>query len=97
MLYKLILRGTSRGAPQFTHQKKNLRTPIWGTLGGRKFIPVVKSDVREMLHKPLLAPVIKGQKLWVSIDESTDVEQRCVACFVFGILGVEGERIKNAI
>ena len=58
MLYKFILRGTSRGAPQFTHQKKNLRTPIWGTLGGWEFIPVVKSDVREMLHKPLLAPVI---------------------------------------
>ena len=36
----------------------------------------------------------KGQKLWVSIDESTDVEHRCVACFVFGILGVEGERKK---
>ena len=35
-----------------------------------------------------------GQKLWASIDESTDVEQRYVACFVFGILGVEGERKK---
>ena len=35
-----------------------------------------------------------GQKLWVSIDESTDVEQRYVAYFVFGILGVEEERLK---
>ena len=35
-----------------------------------------------------------GRKLWVSIDESTDVEQRYVACFVFGILGVEEERRK---
>ena len=35
-----------------------------------------------------------GQKLWVSIDESTDVEQRYVACFVFSILGVEEEKRK---
>ena len=30
-----------------------------------------------------------GQKLWVSIDETTDIEQRYIACFIFGILGVD--------
>lgn len=35
-----------------------------------------------------------GKKLWVSLDETTDAEQRYVACFVFGILGVEDEQGK---
>lgn len=30
--------------------------------------------------------------IWVSIDETTDCEQRAVANFVFGILGVEEQR-----
>ena len=33
-------------------------------------------------------------KIWASIDETTDVEQRYVACFVFGIIGVPEERAK---
>ena len=35
-----------------------------------------------------------GQKIWVSLDETTDVEGRYVACFVLGILGIEEERSK---
>ena len=35
-----------------------------------------------------------GQKLWVSLDETTDVDQRYIACFIFGVLGVEEEREK---
>lgn len=37
---------------------------------------------------------VDGKKLWVSIDETSDCEQRYVACFVFGILGEEEERTK---
>lgn len=33
--------------------------------------------------------------IWVSLDESTDCEQRFVGNFVFGVLGVEGERGKS--
>ena len=35
-----------------------------------------------------------GLKIWVSLDETTDVEGRYVACFVLGILGIEEERSK---
>lgn len=31
--------------------------------------------------------------IWVSLDETTDVEQRMVANFVFGILGDESDHI----
>lgn len=31
--------------------------------------------------------IAAGKYIWVSIDESTDCEQRCVANFVFGVLG----------
>lgn len=37
---------------------------------------------------------VNGQKLWVFLDETTDVEQRIVFNFVFGILGVVDERDK---
>lgn len=36
-----------------------------------------------------------GKRIWVSLDETTDVEQRMVANFVFGILGDENERGKS--
>lgn len=36
--------------------------------------------------------IAAGKYLWVSIDETTDSEQRYVVNFVFGILGVEEER-----
>lgn len=37
---------------------------------------------------------VSTHKIWVSVDETTDVEQRYIACFVFGILGEESERDK---
>lgn len=36
-----------------------------------------------------------GKYIWVSLDETTDVDQRYVANFVFGILGEEEEREKS--
>lgn len=42
----------------------------------------------------LLQKKSAGQKLWVSLDETTDVEKRFIACFVFGIMGVAEEREK---
>lgn len=33
-------------------------------------------------------------KLWVSLDETTDVERSYIVCFIFGILGIEEERGK---
>ncbi|KAK3895858.1 hypothetical protein Pcinc_000472 [Petrolisthes cinctipes] len=32
-----------------------------------------------------------GKKIWVSLDETTDVEQRCIVNLVFGVLGDETE------
>ena len=32
-----------------------------------------------------------GNRIWASMDETTDIEQRHVACFVFGVMDVEGE------
>ena len=37
---------------------------------------------------------VDGKKLWISVDETSDCEQRHVSCFVFGILGDEEERNK---
>ena len=38
-----------------------------------------------------------GQKIWVSVDETTDIEQRFVACFIFRIMGASKEREKKLI
>ena len=35
-----------------------------------------------------------GKKLWVSLDETTDIEQRYIVCFVFRVLGVYEEKTK---
>lgn len=39
--------------------------------------------------------IAAGRKIWYSVDESTDCEQRFVANFVFGVLDVEEERDKS--
>ncbi|KAG7156242.1 hypothetical protein Hamer_G005951 [Homarus americanus] len=38
---------------------------------------------------------VGDNSIWVSLDETTDVDARCVANFVFGILGPEEERDKS--
>lgn len=50
------------------------------------------------LHEGMLKELqskADGKQIWVTLDETTDVEQRMVANFVFGILGDENERGKS--
>lgn len=54
-----------------------------------KYIPQIYEEcVNKMKEKA------KNNFLWVSLDESTDSEERYVVNFIFGILGVESERGK---
>lgn len=39
--------------------------------------------------------IAAGNYIWISIDETTDCEQRYVINFVFGVLGLERERGKS--
>lgn len=48
----------------------------------RKCVPVLYNECIEKMKE-----IAAGKYLWVSIDESTDSEQRCIANFVFGVLG----------
>lgn len=54
------------------------------------YFPKLYNDTIEKLRSKVV-----GKKIWVSLDESTDVEHRMVANFVFGILGEENERGKS--
>lgn len=47
----------------------------------RKCVPNLYDDTMKMLREKA-----RGKHIWVSIDESTDVEQRYVVNFIFGIL-----------
>lgn len=50
------------------------------------------------LHEKMLNDLqlkADGKQIWVALDETTDVDQRMVANFVFGILGDENERGKS--
>ena len=48
----------------------------------KTYVHELYTDTIQILQKKAT-----GAKLWVSIDETTDVEQRYVACYVFGVLG----------
>ena len=52
------------------------------TLLRRKCVPILYDECIEKMKK-----IAAGKYLWVSIDETTDSEQRCIANFVFGVLG----------
>lgn len=56
---------------------------------------VLRSKCLPLIYEKCLEKM-KGiaaeQYIWISVDESTDSEQRFVANFVFGVLGVESER-----
>lgn len=53
----------------------------------QKYLPILYEETIEKLKQRAA-----GKYIWVSLDESTDCEQRFVANFVFGILGEEQER-----
>lgn len=52
-----------------------------------KCIPKIYEECVEKLKR-----IAAEKYIWVSLDETTDSEQRYVVNFVFGILGVEEER-----
>lgn len=52
----------------------------------RALSPLYDTKLQELQAK------VKGRKIWVSFDETTDTQKRCIANFVFGILGDESER-----
>lgn len=72
----------------FLHRYTHRNIPNQTTLRKYYVSEVYEAKVKSLREKAA------GMKLWVSIDETTDVEQRFIACFVFGILGVEEERSK---
>lgn len=48
----------------------------------RNCVPALYDECIDRMKK-----IAAGKYIWVSIDETTDAEQRCVANFVFGVLG----------
>lgn len=52
-----------------------------------KYVPKIYEDCVDKMKR-----IVSGKNIWVSLDETTDIEQRYVVNFVFGILGVEEER-----
>ncbi|KAG7162105.1 hypothetical protein Hamer_G010762 [Homarus americanus] len=56
-----------------------------------------KNDVPDLYNETLdrLREKVGDNSIWVSLDETTDVDARCVANFVFGILGPEEETDKS--
>lgn len=52
-----------------------------------KYMPKIYEEYIDKMKR-----IAAGQNIWVSLDETTDSEQRYVVNFVFGILGVDEER-----
>lgn len=52
-----------------------------------KCVPLLYEKCRNKLKQ-----IAQNNFIWVSIDETTDCEQRFVANFIFGVLGVEEEK-----
>lgn len=51
-----------------------------------KYLPQLYDETVEKMKQ-----IATSQYIWVSLDETTDCEQRYVTKFVFGVLGVERE------
>lgn len=54
------------------------------------YLPILYEETIKKLREKA-----KGKKIWITLDETTDVELRMVANFVFGILGEENEYGKS--
>lgn len=52
-----------------------------------KYLPILYAECIDRMKK-----IAANNFVWISIDETTDCEQRYVANFIFGVLGVEHER-----
>lgn len=55
-----------------------------------KYLPTLYNECIEKMKQ-----IAAGNYIWVSVDESTDAEQRFVINFVFGVLNVERERSRS--
>lgn len=74
---------------QFLNNYTGMAVPDQSTIR-KYYVQRVYDDKMEELRKKA-----EGQKIWVSLDETTDIDQRHVVCFAFGLLGVDGERCKS--
>lgn len=71
---------------QFLEKYTTNAVPSESTLR-QKYVPVLYNETIENLRQKA-----ENKHIWVSIDETTDAEQRMVANFVFGLMeGVEDE------
>lgn len=72
---------TNPSVVEFIEKYTKFSAPNITTLR-RKCVPELYNECIEQMKK-----IAAGKYLWVSLDETTDSEQRCVANFVFGVLG----------
>lgn len=71
---------------KFLEKHTKYSTPSESTLR-TKYLPTLYEECTDRLNK-----IAANNYVWISIDETTDCEQRYVANFVFGVLGVEYEQ-----
>lgn len=70
----------------FLEKHTKYTTPSESTLRNKCLPELYKENIDKMKERAA------GKYLWVSLDETTDCEQRFVANLVFGVLGEEEER-----
>ncbi|KAG7159059.1 putative CGG triplet repeat-binding protein 1-like 19 [Homarus americanus] len=72
----------------FLEQYTGKKVPDESTLR-KNYVSQLFKDTMEIIRRKAC-----GKKIWVSLDETTDVEQRCIVNLIFGVLGDETERGK---
>ncbi|KAG7173974.1 Translation initiation factor IF-2-like 25, partial [Homarus americanus] len=72
----------------FLEQYTGKKVPDESTLR-KNYVSQLFNDTMEIIRRKAC-----GKKIWVSLDETTDVEQRCIVNLIFGVLGDETERGK---
>lgn len=73
----------------FLEKYTDQKVPNESTLR-KNYVPDLYNETLDRLREK-----VGDNSIWVSLDETTDVDERCVANFVFGILGPEEERDKS--
>lgn len=71
---------------KFVEKHTKYTPPSEGTMRN-KYLPILYDNCVDRMKR-----IAANNYVWISIDESTDCEQRYVANFVFGVLGVEHGR-----
>lgn len=82
---------TLRKSPmvEFLEKHTKYRVPSESTLRSKCIPKLYEECVQNLKEKAA------NKLIWVSLDESTDPEERYVVNFIFGILGVESERKRS--